>query len=239
MEGWLKKITGDLPSLIAVAGALIGLGIWVGNLKNQVDNSQTEVAQLKGQVQQLQDLLQKTQSAAVAGARGAAGPKGDKGDQGDIGPQGPKGDRGPQGEPGSAAAIDASRLNDMVQKAVSEILARIPPNGGPTKLVSETGLFDLSKCILANDIKKSPTLILKKGTEICGDNGELLQTVRRVDPTYKKIEFDTVSNGAWGCSQGENNCGFIFDKGRRFSVERFSEDESGNPLISLRFRTTD
>ena len=68
-QGWLK-IVGIAGTIIPVGGALIGLGIYVGNLTNQIEASRTEVEVLKGQVAQLQDILQKTQTATATGTRG-------------------------------------------------------------------------------------------------------------------------------------------------------------------------
>lgn len=115
------KVFGGIGAVLAVGIPIFGMGQYVSDLKHDMDSSKAEVALLKGQVTQLQDILQKTQAAAASGPHGTQGPKGDKGDPGDVGPLGPRGERGPQGVPGvegrsaDTARIDAidRRLNDF------------------------------------------------------------------------------------------------------------------------------
>lgn len=236
-DGWFKKIMGDLPSLITVAGALIALGIWVGNLKNQVDNSQTEVAQLRGQVTQLQDRLQKFQSTPAAGMRGAAGPKGDKGDVGDPGPQGPKGERGlqgPKGEDGVSTSTSATLTPEQIQQLTDQVIGKLPKaNGQSPVLVDNNHLFDLSKCILSSNVKTSPTVVLKEGSEICDASGALLPKLEDINPSRNYISFSSPGRGHLTCDSGRP-CSFDFDSTRQFVIERIGEQDE-EKIVLLRF----
>ncbi|MCO5734114.1 collagen-like protein [Rhizobium sp. SSA_523] len=132
-ESWFKTTVKDLPSLIAVAGALIGLGIWVGNLKNQVDNSRAEVEQLKGQITQLQSLLSNRKADEI-------GPRGPKGETGEQGPPGIPGLRGPQGEEGPKGrdGIDGRQIE--LRNDASYIQWRYSGSADWTNLISVSEL---------------------------------------------------------------------------------------------------
>ncbi len=201
-EGWLKKLMGDLPSLITVAGALIALGIWVGNLKNQVDNSQQEVAQLKGQVTQLQSLLEKTQSGTVAAVKGPQGPKGEQGDPG------PRGERGPKG--------DDAEVNQAIEQIIERVIrlekrsalepanrqaAASAPIGGTTQQSSPAS----SDCYPLPVDQTSGTFVLAEGARVCGPSGEFLAILEIRSETSLRF----TNGGRYvGCSSG-SPCDFF------------------------------
>lgn len=180
-EGWLKSTLKDAPSVLAVAGALIGLGIWVGNLKNQVDNSRAEVEQLKGQVTQLQTLLA-DRSKDKAGPQGPQGPKGDPGEAGPAGPrglQGPEGPQGPMGPPGPAASgngLSEVQVRELIDKAIAAIPATKSSQAAGTVQLTLDGadVFKTAGCIPVASLIGLDILTLRPGMEFCDKNGALV-----------------------------------------------------------------
>jgi hypothetical protein len=122
----MKYLVG-FGAIIAVGTPMFIGGQYVSDLRHEMDASKSEVAQLKGQIIQLQDILQKSQSTVASGLQG---PKGDKGEKGDPGEKGEKGDRGEQGERGPRGEPALSGLalaaGDMdVVKTIEERLAKM------------------------------------------------------------------------------------------------------------------
>ncbi|MBP1850522.1 collagen-like triple helix repeat-containing protein [Rhizobium halophytocola] len=225
----------DLPSLITVAGALIALGIWVGNLKNQVDSSQVEVAQLKGQVTQLQELLQKTQSATLTGLRGPAGQKGEKGDPGEpgpIGPRGPRGEVGAQGEQGTPgavgrASVSEAAIRDIVNDALEAKLRALPSGkaGNSSQPNGTTNIFDTSDCLQVNEIRSLDVLILRKGLEFCEADGRLLATVG--DVAERGYVYIPVAGNGFDQCHLNHKCSFRFMGSQQYVFERVARDDQG------------
>lgn len=233
-DGWLKKILGDLPSLITVAGALIALGIWVGNLKNQVDSSQEEVSRLKGQVQQLQDILQKTQASVADTLRGPQGPKGDRGEPGPTGPQGVPGERGPQGEVGPSGAPGQSVDADTVLSLIQSVIKSSPEatsQSSTTSLGLQVDLFDSSQCTSESVFNNSPVIVVTEGSQICSSSGEILSTIKKIDDN-NMIVIEEPGVGSWGCPS-TGKCSFAFNKKRTFNFERVAV-KNGAKYVSLR-----
>lgn len=108
-------------AIIAVGTPMFIGGQYVSDLRHEMDASKNEVSVLKGQIIQLQDILQKSQAAATTGIQG---PKGSKGDPGERGEKGEKGDRGPRGEPGPTGppgeGIDSARF-EALEDSVADI----------------------------------------------------------------------------------------------------------------------
>jgi len=228
-HAWLK-VVGIAGTLIPVGGALIGLGIYVGNLTNQIEASRSEVQVLKGQVSQLQDILQKTQMVATAGARGPIGPQGPKGDPGERGEQGPKGEQGPIG-----GSVDASSLASLVKDAVAGQIAALktslPPGAGAASLVDFSGNFDLSKCLPADEIKKLQTITVRAGSEFCDKDGSLLAKIEKLQD--ESILFSAPGSGGWWLGKGQRQT-FEWDKRREYFSERFNYD-GATPAATIRF----
>jgi hypothetical protein len=227
-DGWLRKIVGDLPGLITLAAALIGLGIWVANLKNQVDTSQAEVERLEGQIAQLQSILNKAQ-LGTPGPQGPQGPRGPKGEQGERGPAGPVGPRGPIGPAGLAgldgkgsSAIDADQLKAMVNSEIEAKLAALPtPKGGA--VIAQPGLFDFSHCVPISDFISRPTVVIASGTEICSSTGELLITFNKIRSKVKDLYFQRPGHSEGYC-QYSRICELPIKSIPSFNLERFSSD---------------
>jgi hypothetical protein len=230
---WLK-VAGAAGTLLSIGGVLISLGIYVENLTNQIEASRSEVQLLKGQVTQLQDILQKTQAASVSGMRG---PKGEKGDQGE---QGLRGERGPQGEPGPSGNADsiseasvAKTVREIVSAEIATALMSGPQSSSATNhLIDTSGGFDLSKCILIDDAIKQDAITVTKGTEFCDKSGMLLTQVS--DIANRRVYFMTPGIGSGSTGQTDRDH-FRWDKGRKFYPERFSEDDKGRRIAVLRF----
>jgi hypothetical protein len=115
-------------TILAVGTPMFVGGQYVSDLRHEMDASRGEVSVLKGQIIQLQDILQKSQAAASSGLQG---PKGDKGDKGDRGEKGETGDRGPRGEAGPAGpagsagdAVGSARL-EAVEASLRAIETRL------------------------------------------------------------------------------------------------------------------
>lgn len=181
------KVFGGIGAVLAVGIPIFGMGQYVSDLKHDMDSSKVEVALLKGQVTQLQDILQKTQAAA-SGSRGTQGSKGDKGDPGDVGPLGPRGELGPQGPQGvpgvegrgaDTARIDAMdrRLNEFAtvlsQRTNSAPTAASPviskpeqTDAAPTQQVSLVGIWRGS--VSCTNLNFSATLTIEQQTGTSG-----------------------------------------------------------------------
>lgn len=233
---WLKTV-GIAGTIIPVGGALIGLGIYVGNLTNQIEASRAEVQILKGQVTQLQDILQKSQSAAISSSRGPQGPKGEQGDPGMRGERGPPGEVGPAGEQGppgvSLPGMNVDR--GTIEAAVRSVIAGLPSH--PSTLVntpSFSASMDTSGCLAVETVKSSSTLQVKKGLEICGADGALLTQVEQVQESNGGgVRFKSPGKRSWFCSS-RSKCQFDFDSKRQFVVERVV-DADGELQALLRF----
>lgn len=104
-------------AIIAVGTPMFIGGQYVSDLRHEMDASKNEVALLKGQIFQLQDILQKSQASVASGVQGPKGEKGDpgeRGEKGDRGEPGQDGERGPQGEPGSlGSALTADGIAQL------------------------------------------------------------------------------------------------------------------------------
>ncbi len=229
-ESILGKSLINVATFLGLAVPLVGLGMYVNNLTNQIDSSKAEVQTLKGQVAQLQELLNKTQSGAV----GARGPKGDKGDQGDPGPQG---QRGPQGEPGPAGQMDPAEFVAKVNAVIERKLASLPKSA-PTAAVTNFAAapspdFDLSKCIPSDVVETAETVTVAAGSEICGNDGRLLTTIEKVTARYESVSFKNPGSKTIVCKTHHEGCAFGWTK-REFIVERFTEIE-GKEAALLRF----
>lgn len=238
VEGWFKKLVGDLPSLIAVGGALIALGIWVGNLKSQVDNSQQEVAQLKGQVTQLQDILQKTQNSIGTGSIGPQGPKGDAGPKGERGEQGPQGERGPQGPAGPASVsgggLDEVTIRQLVNSIVDQKVSSLPaarPSAGNGDVTKALSVFDTSECVPWDSIKNLRVLTLKTDIEACLQDGTLMGRVTDIEESSQhRIWMKIPGYGNDNCGLGEK-CRWPMFQNRSYIYERYSDEDGGVALL--------
>jgi hypothetical protein len=139
-------------AIIAVGTPMFIGGQYVSDLRHEMDASKNEVSALKGQILQLQDILQKSQAAAASGVQGQ---KGDKGDRGDRGEKGETGERGPQGETGPVgpAGVDAARLEaleNLIASVQGSLWASVadnaaaqpmaPPSPMPSATVSSSDL---------------------------------------------------------------------------------------------------
>lgn len=233
---WLK-IVGIAGTIIPVGGALIGLGIYVGNLTNQIEASRSEVQVLKGQVSQLQDILQRTQSAAGSAARGPQGPKGEPGD---AGPQGMRGERGPQGEqgpvgPASAASAGGGLTEQQVRQIIQQQLASSPssPAGAVNVTLNGQDVFNASGCIPIDSIRGLDVLTLRSGNEFCDRTGRVIFRVTEIRQSDGRIYFMTPGKGSGSCFI-DKKCTFD-DLGKTFVYERRGSDDNG--AIAL-FRIT-
>jgi hypothetical protein len=223
----IAKIFGGVGALIAVGVPIFGIGQYVSDLKHDIDASKTEVAQLKGQVAQLQDLLQKAQTTAQVAGRG---PKGDKGDPGDTGPQGPRGERGPQGEPGpagSSATVDRDALDKIVTSILQQNLPKLTAAGGASSAVIPA-IFGDNKCIFVEKIRAENILYIRTGQEYCRKDGALLSRIRKF----------TDNNGFIATIPGDIDLWCYINQkcvlpwtGKTYMFERIGEDENGQVAL--------
>lgn len=233
-HAWLK-VVGIAGTLIPIGGALIGLGIYVGNLTNQIEASRSEVQVLKGQVSQLQDILQKTQAAAVSGV---PGPKGEKGDPGERGEQGPRGERGLQGEAGpqgtgsTSSGLAESQILQIVEESVKQKLASLPASTGGTITVALDGqdVFNTASCIQIQSVRGLDVLTLRPGQEFCDKSGELIGRIGLEGA--KGLAWKRIGGFSGTCGI-EKKCGLGSIFGATYVYERFGEDDEG-PIFLLR-----
>jgi len=204
----------------------------INSYREKVDQAQVSVGLLTSQVSDLQNTINRLASlpAGEPGARGEPGPRGPKGDQGDVGPQGPRGERGPPGEQSAGSSdITEATLEPIVQKMVAEQLSKLQPIASAiSTAAAPSAEIDYSRCFPVSTFVVSKTLVVKRGMEVCGEDGELLITVETVN-SYGVLFKPPGLNG-WTCGMSDR-CRFAFDTKRKFIVERLLEDGSA----SLRF----
>ncbi len=225
---WIK-VVGIASAVLPVGAALISLGIYVGNLNNQIEASRAEVQVLKGQVTQLQDILQKTQALANSGTPGPRGPKGERGDPGEMGPQGPRGlqgDRGPAGPAGSGGGLSEQQVAEIVQQMVSQKLSSPPTGQGAAINVTLGGadVFNAKGCIPLDSIKNSETLLIRDKQEYCARDGRLVATV--IADGGSAYVFRRPGQLHDRCSLGKN-CQLRWLGSSTYTFERKGEDEKG------------
>jgi cbb3-type cytochrome oxidase subunit 3 len=234
-----------IAALIAIVGFLIAGAWYVFSLQNQVEVAQREIIDLRSRLETIAT-INATKSTkgdkGDPGEKGDAGPRGLRGEKGDPGEQGNAGPKGEMSEPGAKTA-SAELTSEQMEKLVdlvAEKLPKVAPQASTNTVsyVDNSGTFDLSKCIPIEQVKTSKTLTLRKGSEICGPDGELLETVTKVHVDYKRIYFANPISGNWSCDAGESHCSIHGDPQRYFSVERFS-DESEKASVVIRFRPKD
>ncbi len=232
-NSWLK-VVGIAGTIIPVGGALIGLGIYVGNLTNQIEASRSEVQVLKGQVSQLQDILQKTQEAAVSGVRGPKGDKGDPGEQGPRGERGPQGEMGPMGPSGGNSGMSEAQMRSLIQQVVQQQVLAVPIGGGGTVNASlgNQDVFNISGCIPVSAVRDLTVLTLREGQEFCADDGALVARIGRGD--RYRFSITMPGKGSDMCSL-EKVCTLDWLSGKSFVYERRGQDEKG-PVSLLRLK---
>lgn len=229
----VMRVFVGIGAVLAVGIPIFGMGQYVSDLKNQIDNSKTEVVALKTQVGQLQDILQKFQANVASNGRGPQGPKGEQGDQGEPGPRGPAGPKGEQGPPGvagvsaSASGLSEQQIRQIIQQ---EISSRPLSTSGEATFVSTGPEFDMSSCIPANAFQNQETFTLKEGIEVCAPDGRLLATVEFVK--NGQLKFFVPGGTAPWCSLGQV-CKMPWIPNAKYVWERQTENPSGKGSIAL------
>lgn len=219
-EGMWLKTVGIAGTLIPIGGALIGLGIYVGNLNNQIEASKAEVQTLKGQVTQLQEILQKTQVTGI----GAKGQKGDKGDPGDTGP---KGDRGPQGIPGEPGTSGPGNIDLSPILTRLAALERARNQGQPTTGVEVSSSVPIAptatECVQLPQKQTSGTFTIVDGTRICGSAGEFLAKLEVQGETSLRFS----NGGSFRKCSVSNPCGFFQKTAGTFILDQIGRSTDG------------
>ncbi len=230
----VKDSAGTVTTILGFIGVVGGVAAYGATLKNQFDASQTKIVQLETQVATLREQLDK--SHGTLAGQGPRGPKGDKGDPGDPGPAGSRGPQGDPGAPGTGGAIDQVALAMAVDAAIAKRLASLPSGAGAA-IVDAGSLFDLGSCALDTEVKSKQVIAVKEGMQFCKADGTLLATVKKIRPTSGNVRgyitFSLPEDANWTISTG-NTGRFAWDSKRQFTIERFSETESGD-VASLRF----
>lgn len=212
---------------VLTVASVLGIGYTVAKYATDFEAAKAEIQNLRGQVTQLQDILQKTQTAASTGARG---PKGDKGDQGDTGPQGPRGEQGPKGEPGPAGPQGGSggtaitaELKQLIEREIASRLsnaATVAPAGSlPADIVA-----DASGCIPMESLRGAEIISLREGMEFCAPDGRVLARITSISGGGT-VNFSSPGRGSWSCGY-ERKCTFQ-DLGITYIYERRSSDGDG------------
>jgi hypothetical protein len=234
--------TSTAMKFIIGTGAILAVGIptfivgqYVSDLRHDMEQSKVEVEHLKGQITQLQDILQKTQISATSGARG---PKGDKGDPGDPGPAGPRGERGPTGAAGETSVASAE-LSDVavaeVKKLVTDAISAIPSGNQTVGAAAPVkgSAFSNSKCVLDSAFQGLDAIELRTETEVCDGTGRLIATIRiqgNRNLAQQVIMVRPGKSGALTCQQNRP-CELFWVPGKEFVVERIGEDADGGVAL--------
>ncbi|EJC69342.1 collagen triple helix repeat protein [Rhizobium leguminosarum bv. viciae WSM1455] len=226
----MKFIIG-FGAILAVGVPTFVVGQYVSDLRHDMEQSKTEVERLKGQVVQLQDILQKTQTV---GARGLKGDKGDTGDQGPAGPRGERGPPGPVGEP-SAASLDLSdAAKNEVKKIVADAISAIPspPNqtaGVPSPVKGSA--FSNTKCAVDSSFQGLEAIELHDKTEICDAAGRLLATISVQSRVMLGMKIRRPGKSDYQSCDMERACALFWAPGKEFVIERIGQDENGSVAL--------
>jgi hypothetical protein len=224
--------------VVTIAGVL-GIGYTVAKYATDFDAAKAEIQNLRGQIEQLHEVLSKTQfgERGPKGEKGDPGQPGERGDKGDIGPRGLKGD---VGSASASASVDIDELKVLVDQAVAEKLAAMPlstnaASPGAAQISQSLKLFDTSTCIQIDTIRNLEVLTLRPGNEFCNNSGKLLFRVAEIETprNNKRIMFSTPGKGSGSCDL-EETCRLREVGGRVYIYERFAEDDQG-PIALLRF----
>ncbi|MGO7589964.1 hypothetical protein [Rhizobium leguminosarum] len=222
-----RSFMDTVGGLITIVGAVAALTAYCVSLQFTLNEANREIERLSKQVD--------TISARTAS--NAQGPKGDRGETGPQGPRGEKGEQGIQGQPGAVGGgggVDEVRLGAMIDDRLSQKLASMPKAVAANTDVS--GLFDMSKCTPASEIKKRDTLIIFKGMEVCDASGALLTRMNGLADSNRMV-FWSPGTGDWSCSSS-SKCRFDWDPNRDFYYER-STEKDGKSFTSIRFASRD
>ncbi|CAH0343229.1 hypothetical protein RHI9324_04962 [Rhizobium sp. CECT 9324] len=220
----------------ASAGAItvvsvLGIGYTVAKYATDFEAAKAEIQNLRGQIVQLHDILQKTQNSAVAGSRGVPGPKGDPGE---AGPQGPRGEPGPPGPSGTTTAQSGLTLQDVERVALQIVerrIASLPTQAGNSIQVSIDGadVFKSAGCISIQTIKDLPVLTLRAGQEFCDRDGALLARVEKFNPDGN-FQMNRPGEPSDYCQMG-SSCRLRWLGGKQFNYERVGEDAEGTVAL--------
>jgi hypothetical protein len=232
--------TSTAMKFIIGTGAILAVGIptfivgqYVSDLRHDMEQSKVEVEHLKGQITQLQDILQKTQISAASGARG---PKGDKGDPGDPGPAGPRGERGPAGAAGETSVASAE-LSDVavaeVKKLVTDAISAIPSGGQTVGAAAPVkgSAFSNSKCVLDSAFQGLDAIELHDQTEICDGTGRLIATLNIQARGYQQIAMNRPGKSVAITCTPDRTCELFWVPGKQFVIERVGEDQDGGVAL--------
>ncbi len=220
------KFLGGFGVLAAVVGPTFLVSQYVSELRNDVTSSKAEVERLKGQVDQLQVLLERTQTLISSGSRG---PKGDKGEPGDIGPQGPRGERGMQGERG-AAGESTSGGSDL-----ADVLRRLNALENRTQAAVQSSSLPAlnakapSECVVVPQTQRSGTFQAFDGMRICGEGGEFL--ARASFERKDRVMF--VNQGRRHTCTMANPCDFLETNAATFVLDSIDTTVEGIKVASF------
>jgi hypothetical protein len=217
----MKFIIG-FGAILAVGIPTFVVGQYVSDLRHDMESSKAEVEHLKGQISQLQDILEKAQTTSASGSRGP------KGDQGPVGPQGERGPEGPKGEPGTP--VDVAQLSSTIEKLLSGKLANLPQTArlNTSSSIISTGAFDTENCIAAEKLKGAETITLRAGNEVCDATGRVLFKVKEIN-RYGRVTFVNPGERDGWC-EPDKNCDINGDK---YVYEREGSDDHG-PVAMFR-----
>lgn len=205
-----------VATFVGLAVPLVGLGMYVSNLTSQIDSSRAEVQSLKGQVAQLQSILQNMQGASTP----LRGPKGEKGDQGEPGPRGPAGPQGP------AATIDDEALLSVVTRIVdSKLQGKATQSRASTERTGANAIIEPmtpNGCIQVSQIKDSTIITLRQGLEFCDETDRIVAKIKHINgPSNTDHTVFIVEPGIKDsqCSI-DNTCRFSWLNEQEYTYER-------------------
>jgi hypothetical protein len=241
IDDLVSKTVVNVAAFFGLAVPLVGLGMYVNNLTNQIDTSRAEVQSLKGQVAQLQDTLQKistttTSQRGARGERGEPGEVGPAGPRGEAGPQGPRGEVGATGPAGPAGTVDSAMIAAMVDRVVAQKIAALPRGGsgtvaGASDLSAAASVFNMDQCIQVSSVAALSVLTLRPKMEFCDTTGKLLAVINKIEPRGDNfISYTIPGRGMAYCSLNRT-CRFDWLSGRSYVYERYATDETGSVAL--------
>lgn len=227
------NIFGKTVAAIVTIGTVFGVTYGAAKYVTDFEAAKVEIANLRGQITQLHEVLAKLQSGPVLtkGEKGDPGERGLKGDRGDMGPQGP---RGPQGEPGPRGAdgstISEAEIERMISSALAkkQVSAPAPSSAGSIDQLNSEGCWPLA--VLASKTSVSFT----DGLEVCGEDGTLLLKIMTVNVFNRYFRYIRPGEESKVCKLN-SICDFEIDQLPSFVFERVKRVGSSE-VAQIRFK---
>lgn len=227
------NIFGKTVAAIVTLGTVFGVTYGAAKYVTDFEAAKVEIANLRGQITQLHEILARLQSAPVLtkGERGDPGERGLKGDTGDRGPQGPQ---GPKGEPGPRGADGSTITEAEIERMIYSALAKKQISAPPPSSAGSVKQLSSETCSSFAEFSTKGEISFTDGLEVCGEDGALLLRIINVDAFNRYFRYIKPGEESEVCRLN-SVCDFEIDNLSSFVFERVKK-VGGNNVAQIRFR---